>query len=126
MIDPNMATMLCFVTTDAVIEKQVLQQALSVSVEQSFHRITIDGEALPARERTRLWLYHKPSGLVSTNHDPEGRTTLFEALPEDLPRVITVGRLDINTEGLLLFTNSGELANQIGRASCRERVLHTV
>ena len=76
-------------------------------------RITIDGEALPARERTRLWLYHKPPGLVSTNHDPEGRTTLFEALPEDLPRVITVGRLDINTEGLLLFTNSGELANQL-------------
>ena len=77
-------------------------------------RITIDGEALPARERTRLWLYHKPSGLVSTNHDPEGRTTLFEALPEDLPRVITVGRLDINTEGLLLLTNDGGLARVLG------------
>jgi 23S rRNA pseudouridine2605 synthase len=77
-------------------------------------RITVDGEALPARERTRLWLYHKPSGLVSTNHDPEGRTTLFEALPEDLPRVITIGRLDINTEGLLLLTNDGGLARVLG------------
>lgn len=77
-------------------------------------RITIDGEPLPARERTRLWLYHKPSGLVATNHDPEGRTTLFEALPEDLPRVITIGRLDINTEGLLLLTNDGGLARVLG------------
>ncbi|MCX7326047.1 MAG: pseudouridine synthase [Hyphomicrobiales bacterium] len=77
-------------------------------------RITIDGEKLPARERTRLWLYHKPSGLVSTNHDPEGRITLFETLPEDLPRVITIGRLDINTEGLLLLTNDGGLARVLG------------
>lgn len=77
-------------------------------------RITIDGEKLPARERTRLWLYHKPSGLVSTNHDPEGRTTLFETLPEELPRVITIGRLDINTEGLLLLTNDGGLARVLG------------
>jgi 23S rRNA pseudouridine2605 synthase len=77
-------------------------------------RIMIDGETLPPRERTRLWLYHKPSGLVSTNHDPEGRTTLFETLPEDLPRVITIGRLDINTEGLLLLTNDGGLARVLG------------
>ena len=77
-------------------------------------RITIDGDRLPARERTRLWLYHKPSGLVATNHDPEGRTTLFETLPEDLPRVITIGRLDINTEGLLLLTNDGGLARVLG------------
>ncbi|WP_439497286.1 pseudouridine synthase [Bosea sp. (in: a-proteobacteria)] len=72
--------------------------------------ILVDGEPLPARERTRLWLYHKPRGLVTTNHDPEGRPTVFEALPEDLPRVLSIGRLDINTEGLLLLTNDGGLA----------------
>lgn len=72
--------------------------------------VLIDGEPLPARERTRLWLYHKPRGLVTTNHDPEGRPTVFDALPEDLPRVLSIGRLDINTEGLLLLTNDGGLA----------------
>jgi len=72
--------------------------------------VLVDGEPLPARERTRLWLYHKPRGLVTTNFDPEGRPTVFEALPEDLPRVLSIGRLDINTEGLLLLTNDGGLA----------------
>lgn len=72
--------------------------------------ILVDGEPLPERERTRMWLYHKPRGLVTTNHDPEGRPTVFEALPEDLPRVLSIGRLDINTEGLLLLTNDGGLA----------------
>lgn len=72
--------------------------------------ILVDGAPLPQRERTRLWLYHKPRGLVTTNHDPEGRPTVFEALPEELPRVLSVGRLDINTEGLLLLTNDGGLA----------------
>ncbi|WP_336488465.1 pseudouridine synthase [Methylobacterium nigriterrae] len=76
-------------------------------------RITIDGEPLPARERTRLWIFHKPRGLVTTARDPEGRQTVFEALPEDLPRVVAVGRLDINTEGLLLLTNDGGLAKVI-------------
>jgi 23S rRNA pseudouridine2605 synthase len=73
-------------------------------------RITVDGAPLPTREPTRLWLYHKPRGLVTTNSDPEGRPTVFERLPEDLPRVMTIGRLDINTEGLLLLTNDGGLA----------------
>ncbi len=75
--------------------------------------VLVDGEPLPARERTRLWFYHKPRGLVTTNHDPEGRPTVFDALPEDLPRVLSVGRLDINTEGLLLLTNDGGLARML-------------
>ena len=72
--------------------------------------VTIDGAPLAARERTRLWLFNKPKGLVTSNRDPEGRATVFSALPADLPRVVTVGRLDINTEGLLLLTNDGGLA----------------
>lgn len=73
-------------------------------------RITVDGKPLPVRERTRLFLFHKPRGLVTTRSDPEGRPTVFDVLPKDLPRLISVGRLDINTEGLLLLTNDGGLA----------------
>jgi 23S rRNA pseudouridine2605 synthase len=73
-------------------------------------RITVDGKPLPRRERTRLFLYNKPVGLVSTNADPQGRPTVFDALPENLPRLMSVGRLDIGTEGLLLLTNDGGLA----------------
>ncbi|MGE7371334.1 pseudouridine synthase [Neorhizobium sp. NPDC001467] len=73
-------------------------------------RIEVDGVPIRGIERTRLWLYHKPAGLVTTNSDPEGRPTVFENLPEDLPRVMSIGRLDINTEGLLLLTNDGGLS----------------
>jgi 23S rRNA pseudouridine2605 synthase len=73
-------------------------------------KITVDGEPLPERERTRLWLFSKPKGLVTTARDPEGRKTVFSALPPDTPRVVAIGRLDINTEGLLLLTNDGGLA----------------
>ncbi len=72
--------------------------------------IEVDGKPLPQKEESRLWRYHKPAGLVTSHKDPEGRRTVFEALAAQLPRVISIGRLDINTEGLLLLTNDGELA----------------
>jgi 23S rRNA pseudouridine2605 synthase len=72
--------------------------------------ITVDGQPIPAKERTRLYLYHKPKGVVTTNYDPEGRPTLFEILPAGLPRLVSVGRLDLTTEGLILLTNDGGLA----------------
>jgi 23S rRNA pseudouridine2605 synthase len=71
--------------------------------------VAVDGVPLPARERTRLFLYHKPRGLVTTHSDPEGRPTIFDNLPKNLPRLISIGRLDYNTEGLLLLTNDGGL-----------------
>ena len=76
-------------------------------------RVEVDGKPLPLRERTRLFLYHKSRGLVTTARDPEGRPTVFAHLPKGLPRLISVGRLDINTEGLLLLTNDGGLARII-------------
>jgi 23S rRNA pseudouridine2605 synthase len=75
--------------------------------------ITVDGKPLPPRERTRLFLFHKPRGLMTTHADPEGRPTVFDNLPEGLPRLISVGRLDFNTEGLLLLTNDGGLARAL-------------
>jgi 23S rRNA pseudouridine2605 synthase len=72
--------------------------------------IELDGTAIPPIERTRLFLFHKPAGVVTTNRDPEGRKTVFDLLPENLPRLMTIGRLDINTEGLLLLTNDGGLS----------------
>jgi 23S rRNA pseudouridine2605 synthase len=72
--------------------------------------VLVDNLPLPEKEETRLWRYHKPAGLVVSNRDPEGRPTVFEKLRQQLPRVLSIGRLDINTEGLLLLTNDGELA----------------
>jgi 23S rRNA pseudouridine2605 synthase len=75
--------------------------------------VAVDGKVLPPRERTRLFLYHKPRGLMTTHADPEGRPTVFDNLPEGLPRLISIGRLDFNTEGLLLLTNDGGLARAL-------------
>lgn len=75
--------------------------------------VRVDGKPLPEAEKTRLFRYHKPRGLVTTAKDPEGRPTVFENLPSGLPRLISVGRLDLNSEGLLLLTNDGELARRL-------------
>ncbi|MCZ0961119.1 pseudouridine synthase [Paracoccus benzoatiresistens] len=76
-------------------------------------RITVDGKKLDEPQETRLWLYYKPIGLVTSEADEKGRQTVFDALPRDLPRVMTVGRLDLNSEGLLLLTNDGELKRRL-------------
>lgn len=76
-------------------------------------RITVDGQPVGEAERTRLWRYHKPDGLVTTHKDPQGRETVFEQLPKEMGRVISVGRLDLTSEGLLLLTNDGELARAL-------------
>ena len=76
-------------------------------------KITVSGQPLKDREDPRLWLYHKPLGLVTTTKDEKGRPTVFENLPEGLPRVVSVGRLDLNSEGLLLLTNDGEIKRRL-------------
>lgn len=76
-------------------------------------RVLVDGQPLKRPEPSQLWRYYKPKGLVTTNKDPQGRPTVFDNLPEDLPRVVSIGRLDFNTEGLLLLTNDGTLARHL-------------
>ncbi|MBA5726396.1 pseudouridine synthase [Bombella mellum] len=75
--------------------------------------VCVDGRPVDPPQRTRLWRYHKPAGLVTTHHDPEERRTVFESLPKAMPRVVSVGRLDLNSEGLLLLTNDGGLAREL-------------
>lgn len=75
--------------------------------------IVVDGKPIPDKPETRLWRYHKPVGLVTTHADEKGRKTVFDSMPEDMPRVISIGRLDLNTEGLLLLTNNGELSRHL-------------
>jgi 23S rRNA pseudouridine2605 synthase len=76
-------------------------------------RILVDGKPLPAAEQTRLFRYHKPRGLLTTARDPEGRETIYDKLPKDLPRLMPIGRLDLTSEGLLLLTNDGELKRKL-------------
>lgn len=87
--------------------ERITSAALNVTDADVIH---VAGRQVEAPDSTRLWLYHKPAGLVTTHRDTEGRPTVFSALPREMPRVISVGRLDLNTEGLLLLTNDGELA----------------
>ncbi len=90
--------------------KKIDSPALNVTARD---RITVDGKPLPEAEDARLWLYYKPIGLVTTNSDEKGRTTIYDGLPEELPRVMSVGRLDINSEGLLLLTNDGGIKRKL-------------
>jgi 23S rRNA pseudouridine2605 synthase len=76
-------------------------------------KIIVDGKPLPEAQAARLWRYNKRRGLLTSHRDPQGRKTVFEALPPELPRVVSVGRLDINTEGLLLLTTDGALARHL-------------
>jgi 23S rRNA pseudouridine2605 synthase len=94
----------------AVDGKTLSSPALNVT---DANQITVDGQPVGAAEETRVWRYHKKAGLLTTNRDPKGRPTIFDKLPPELPRVVTVGRLDFNTEGLLLLTNDGELARKL-------------
>jgi 23S rRNA pseudouridine2605 synthase len=87
--------------------KEIDSPALNITAAD---KVVVDGKALPEKQNTQLFLYHKPPGLVTSHSDEQGRSTVFDNLPDDLPRVISVGRLDLNTEGLLLLTNDGELA----------------
>ena len=75
--------------------------------------ITVDGKPVGPAEALRMWLYHKPAGLVTTTRDEKGRPTIFDALPRTLPRVMSIGRLDLNSEGLLLLTNDGEIKRKL-------------
>ena len=90
--------------------RRIDSPALNVSPED---RITVDGKPLAPPEPLRVWLYHKPAGLVTTARDEKGRATIFEKLPPELPRVMPVGRLDITSEGLLLLTNDGEIKRRL-------------
>ncbi len=94
----------------AVNGQVIASPALNVT---PLDKIAVDGQPLPAAARTRLFRYHKPRGLVTTHSDPQGRPTLFAKLPKRLPRLISVGRLDLNSEGLLLLTNDGGLARAL-------------
>ncbi|MFK7837886.1 MAG: pseudouridine synthase [Sulfitobacter sp.] len=89
---------------------QITSPALNVTASDA---ITVDGKPITAPEPPRMWLYHKPAGLVTTTRDEKGRETIYDALPDDMPRVMSVGRLDLNSEGLLLLTNDGGIKRKL-------------
>lgn len=90
--------------------RKINSPALNVSPAD---KISVDGAPLAEPEQPRMWLYHKPTGLVTTTRDEKGRKTIFDDLPEELPRVMSIGRLDLNSEGLLLLTNDGEIKRRL-------------
>lgn len=103
-------------------EKYILEGRVTVNSEvvstpafnvEGTDKVLFDGEKLPETEKTRLWLYYKPTGLITTHKDEKNRPTVFDHLPPSLPRVMSVGRLDLNSEGLLLLTNDGELSRAL-------------
>lgn len=104
------------------IEAMITEGRITVNGETLAHpatlvndddKITVDGTAVGEREAARMWLYHKPKNVMVCEHDPEGRTTIYDTLPPDMPRVMPIGRLDYATEGLLLLTNSGALKRHL-------------
>lgn len=94
----------------AVNGQKITSPALNVTAAD---KITVDGKPIAEAEPARLWLYHKPTGLVTTERDEKGRKTVFDALPEEMPRVVSIGRLDLNSEGLLLLTNDGGIKRRL-------------
>ncbi|NOE18146.1 pseudouridine synthase [Ruegeria atlantica] len=94
----------------AVNGKTIDSPALNVTAKD---KIAVDGRPVSEPEPSRLWLYHKPAGLVTTTRDEKGRETIFDKLPDDMPRVMSVGRLDLNSEGLLLLTNDGGIKRKL-------------
>ncbi len=89
---------------------QILSPALNVTESD---KITLDGNPVSEPEPPRMWLYHKPTGLVTTDRDEKGRGTIYDDLPKDMPRVMSIGRLDLNSEGLLLLTNDGGIKHKL-------------
>ncbi len=90
--------------------KTITSPAVNVTASD---KISVDGKPVTAPEPARLWLYHKPTGLVTTDRDEKGRETVFDKLPEEMPRVMSIGRLDLNSEGLLLLTNDGGIKRKL-------------
>ena len=112
----------CGVSSRREAEELIRQKRITVNGEtvetpaflvEGTENILFDGEKINKKDKTRLWLYHKPAGLVTTHKDEKGRDTVFAHLPAGLPRVISVGRLDLNSEGLLLLTNDGALSRAL-------------
>ena len=101
-----------WIETGRVAVNGVVVQSPALNVGPS-DTVTVDGKDLPEEQAARLWRYHKPAGLVVSARDEKGRATIFEKLPREMPRVVSVGRLDLNSEGLLLLTNDGDLARKL-------------
>jgi len=92
------------------VNGQVIDNPATLITDQS---IKINNKLINPKQNPKIWIFHKPKNTIVSNNDPQNRKTIFEILPENLPRVITIGRLDINTEGLLLLTNNGDISRHI-------------